>query len=308
MTLRMFDSTGTHAWTAGAEGDGPEEFRWPLMVTGFQGDSLIVCDPATNRLSIFTAQGLFARAATLSDLPGSNRCVGLSGPDWILTEHRSGERTSISGHDAYTYHLDLYLVDLNGEVIESLGRWFFARDFQEVDSRGAYSPAIFDSPTVVAASPEGFWYGDTESYELRRGTADTDVERILRWQGPDLTISESDVEAVLEIWAGGPSASPDLRRFIREYGRTHPRADRFPAYDQAHTDMRGQLWVRDFVREHLDDGLRRWTIFSSDGVQVTGRLTHSERFRPLEMGGDWILGVETDELDIERILVRRIVR
>jgi hypothetical protein len=110
------------------------------------------------------------------------------------------------------------------------------------------------------------------------------------------------------VWGAGPGAGPDLERFIREYGRTHPRADQFPAYEEILTDAVGRLWIRDFVREHTDDGLRHWTVFSPDGTQVLGRLTHSERFKPLDVGDDWILGVEADALDVERVLLHRIVR
>jgi hypothetical protein len=308
LTIRVFDSMGAHVWTAGRGGDGPGEFRWPWMVTEIRGDSLIVWDVALNRLSVFAPDGLLARTSTLQDFAGSDRSWGLSGPDRLLIEHRSFDRAPIDGHDAFTYHTTLFLVDLSGQIVDRLGRWFFAREFQEVDSRGAFSPAIFATPAVIAPASDGFWYGDTESYELRRGTASAGIERILRWQGPDQTITDSDVEAVLEMWGSGPGANPDLERYLREYGRTHPRADQFPAYEEILTDAVGRLWVRDFVREHLDDGLRYWTVFSPDGIQVLGRLTHSESFKPLDVGDDWILGVETDALDVERVLFQRIVR
>ena len=306
-TIRVFDSVGAHMWTAGREGEGPGEFRWPQMVTEIRGDSLLVWDPAANRLTVFAPEGLLARTRTLQDFTGSDRSWGLSGPDRLLIGHRSAERALIEGHDSYTHHMELLLVDLAGRVVDRLGRWFFAREFQEVDSRGAYSPAIFEAMAVIAPSSDGFWYGDTKSYELRRVTAAAGIERILKWQGPDQRITDSDVEAVLQVWGANPSASPDLGPFLREFGRTHPRADQFPAYEEILTDAVGNLWIRDFVRGHTDDGFRRWTVFSPDGTQVLGRLTHSERFQPLDVGEDWILGVETDALDVERVVFHRIV-
>ncbi len=95
---------------------------------------------------------------------------------------------------------------------------------------------------------------------------------------------------------------------MAEYGRTHPRAEQFPAYDEIRTDALGQLWVRDFVREHMDRGFRRWTVFSPNGIEVLGRLSHPDTFRPIRIGADWILGVQRDDLDIERVVLRDIVR
>jgi len=307
-TIRVFDSGGAHMWTAGREGDGPGEFRWPQMVTEIGGDSLLVWDPAANRLTVFAPEGLLARTSTLHEFAGSDRSWGLSGPDRLLMEHRDFERALIDGRDAFTYHVDLFRVDLGGQIVDRLGRWFFAREYQEVDSRGAFSPAIFATPAVFAPAFDGFWYGDTESYELRRVTAAAGIERILRWRGPDQEIMDSDVEALFQVWRASPGASPDLEHFLREYGRTHPKADQFPSYEEILTDAVGRVWVRDFVREHADDGFRYWTVFSPDGTQVLGRLTHSEKVKPLDVGDDWILGVETDALDVERLVFHRIVR
>lgn len=113
--------------------------------------------------------------------------------------------------------------------------------------------------------------------------------------------------AVLEVWAGGPDGDPETRRFIEAYGRTHPRADRYAAYEELRVDDVGRLWLRDFVRDHEDDALRRWTVFSADGTEILGRLTHPEAVVQ-HIGADRVVVAATDELDVERVRIYRILR
>jgi hypothetical protein len=188
-----------------------------------------------------------------------------------------------------------------------VGRRLTGIEYQEVDENGAYSPSIFGAIAVYAPAPGGFWYGATTEYELQRVTFDT-VRSILRWHGPERNIQAADVGALIEKWSTGPNATPELRRALADYGRTHPRAERFPAYEELQTDASGSLWAREFVREHEDDGSRRWLVFSADARTIVGRLEHSANLRPLRVSTEGVLGVESDDLGVERIVYRRVVR
>jgi hypothetical protein len=305
--VRVFDSLGAHVWTAGGEGDGPGEFRYPQMVTEISGDSLVVWDIRASRLSFFTPDGTWARMRTVSELAGSTRYLGKAGPDLLLIDHRTYERGPISGHEALTHQSEPVLLDVRGAGLRRLDRRFLAREFEEVESQDAFGPAIFDVPAVFAAASDGVWYGDTKDYELRLSTAEG-LQVVLRWEGVDRTITEADFDPVLRLWSGGPDVTPEFRQMIRRYGQTHPRAEQFPAYAELRADVLGRLWVRDFVWGHEDDGLRSWTIFSSDGTQMLGRRSHADAFRPLQIGADWIVGVERDDLDVEQIVLRAIAR
>lgn len=308
LTLRLFDGDGMFLWSAGGEGDGPGEFRFPNSVREIEGDSLVVWDRVASRLSVFTREGRLARTATLRGVTGYALAWGLTGPRELLVEVRHLERTRIDGHEALVHPSDFYLVDLDGTITRELGRRMFATNFQEVDENGAFSPAIFATSAVIGTSSHGLWYGDTKSYELREEEGPDGIRRIVRWQGPDRTVTDDDVEAVLAKWRDDFGDNPEARRFLLEYGNTHPRAERFPAYGKLHVDRTGRLWVQEFVRDHVDDGLRRWTIFSADGTSVLGRLVHAAAIELHDVGDDWLLGVERDELDVESVALYRIVR
>lgn len=306
-TLRAFDSTGAYLWSAGSDGDGPGEFRFPQRITEVAGDTIVVWDPVLGRLSLFVDPGRFVRAQTVDGLAGIARVLGASANNRFLVERRSIERAIIDAHSAIISSADILHMDMTGSTV-SLGRESLGIQYQEVDEGGAYSPAIFGTPAVLAPALDGYWYGDATRYELKQVSARGELTTIVRWIGPDQSIRDADFEEVLEVWTGGPDADPDIRQFMREYGRSHPRAARFPSYEQLLADPSGELWVRDFVRDHDDDGRRRWLLFSPDGTEILGRLEHDARFRPLRTNAGWVLGVERDDLDVERVVLVEVSR
>jgi hypothetical protein len=297
-TVRGFAPDGSHLWTAGGPGEGPGEFRFPSMVAEIAVDSLVVWD-ASNRLSIFTSDGRFARDAVVA-LDGPSVAWGRSGPREVLIDARRAERTQIDGHQALVATSDHLLVDMDGTVTRDLGSRTYGVNFQEVAAGGAFSPAIFATSAVFGPGPAGVWYGDTESYELREFTGADSIARIIRWEGPDRSVREQDYGDAIAKWSED-SDDPAVRRFLIEYGNTHPRSSTFPAFEQLLVDRVGRVWLRDYVKPHLEEGQRRWLILSPDGARIVARLTHPANLSPMDAGEDWLLAVRRDAMDVEWI-------
>jgi hypothetical protein len=83
-----------------------------------------------------------------------------------------------------------------------------------------------------------------------------------------------------------------------------PRAELIPPYSRIMTDSAGNLWVEDYENPLVAPG--RWTVYAEDGG-ILARIVLPERFRPFDIGDDWILGRELDDLDVEHLRVYRIV-
>lgn len=307
-TLRVFSPQGELVWTAGAEGEGPGEFNYPQKIVELPGDSLAVWDSGLGRFSVFTSSGGFVRTRTVEGTARTATGIGLSDSDRVVLDVRSIERGMVDGRSAITVRSTLGLLDISEAELQPIGEWPHSTQYQEVDEGGAYSPAIFDVAAIVAPARDGFWYGTTDDYEVRRVSLSDGLTTILRWSGPDRSIEGSDFNAVLDVWAGGPDGSPELRSWIAKYGQTHPRAELYPAYEEFLTDQDGNLWVRDFVPDHEDDGMRRWTIFSTDGHSALGRFEHPSWFEPMRAGRDWVLGLATDEVGVETVVMRSLLR
>jgi len=85
-----------------------------------------------------------------------------------------------------------------------------------------------------------------------------------------------------------------------------PVADEFPAYEMIRVTRDGHLWVRDYDRPPYD-APHRWVILDPEG-RLVGRIETPRNLRIFEIGSDYVLGVDRDELDIERLRLHGLVR
>jgi hypothetical protein len=77
-----------------------------------------------------------------------------------------------------------------------------------------------------------------------------------------------------------------------------PYPKHMPAYDKLIVDAEGNLWIEDYHRP--TDKETRWAVFDSTG-QMLGAVTMPERFVPLEIGADYVLGRWQDELEVQYV-------
>lgn len=74
--------------------------------------------------------------------------------------------------------------------------------------------------------------------------------------------------------------------------------EEFPAFDRLRTDTDGNLWVRYFPRP--GEERTEWVVFTPDGLRV-GAISLPIKASLLDIGSDYVLVVETDELDVPTV-------
>ena len=77
-----------------------------------------------------------------------------------------------------------------------------------------------------------------------------------------------------------------------------PFPEQFPAYGSLAVDAAGNLWVEEYQRP--GDERPRWTVFDSSG-RMLGVVEMPERFTIYQIGGTFVLGRWTDEMDVEHV-------
>lgn len=313
--LRAFDADGVHLWSQGDEGDGPGMYAGALVLARVRGDSIVVWDERLRRFSVLSREGAFARVVSLRGMRYPTLRGGAMGPDaltiwdvWAETPEDPMRFTSRS------QWLQPAAVDLDGEVIRSWGPWVrWTGYLYGVAADPPWSGDVFTAP---ARDGIGLWVGNSRdpASEIRLLNVEEGAERVVRWQADRAVTGEDRDEYRRWYMADAQEIDdPERRRRYESMLDRMPWPDRFPAYDRLITDRAGRIWVAEYLREDRveDDDLQRWTIFSADGTEVVGRFDAPQRFEGVvlkDVGDDWMLLVERDELDVERVRLYRIER
>lgn len=232
--------------------------------------------------------------------------LGLLSNRGAVFEQRSFERVTEGARQALSAPSTILRADPLLSTVTELGSHSQTLEYQEGNHPdGAFSADIFAAFVRFAANDDGYWLLEPDLAEVRR-FAVNGQQRVVRWQADDRAVTSADVNAVIALWLA-ESRTPAQREAIERYAATHPRAARFPVYDTLLVAADGALWLRDYVREHADDGVRRWTRMAPDGSAFTARLEHDASLRLLRVLDDEVLAVERDELDVERLVRYRIL-
>jgi hypothetical protein len=70
-------------------------------------------------------------------------------------------------------------------------------------------------------------------------------------------------------------------------------------------DAESNLWVADYLAP--GDEQPRWRVFDPEG-RMLGTIETPIGFTIHEIGSDYLLGVERDELDVEKVVIYRLIK
>jgi hypothetical protein len=99
---------------------------------------------------------------------------------------------------------------------------------------------------------------------------------------------------------------PDRRDRARDLFEAAPVEPEFATTQDIGLSTTGEIWVREYDRPGAEPG-QRWLVFAPDG-ELIGRIRLPGNLRGYEAGSDYVLGVETDELDVEYVVLYRFER
>ena len=114
-----------------------------------------------------------------------------------------------------------------------------------------------------------------------------------------IRVTAEDVDREIENRVAESGRAGELRRW---YSDT-PAAESFPIYDEFQIDRQMRLWVREYERTDTADWT--WLVFTPEG-QLLQRVRLPSRLRVLDIDQSHLLGVRTDELDVEYVQLWRL--
>jgi len=311
--LRYFDTAGRFLRTVGRKGQGPGEFNGLSWVGRLGGDSLLVWDRANARVSVVGPDGTFVRSFPIRR-PGP---ASLTMSPTVLELLPGGEllasvRSATPPSPGLSRDSTLYLrYGLDGLPADTIGRFPDREYYTEMSRRAdgvvagiSRSPVPFTVAPSVAAAPEGLYFGVGATYEIGLYSGNGALKRIIRVARPSVPLT---ADRIAEYRAQRLAAAPneEVRRFQERALEQMPFPQRAPAYSGFVVDEERNLWVLDYASR--GDSVRQLTVFNPKGA-LLGAVRTPERFRPTQIGADFVLGVWWGPDDVQDVRMYGLIK
>jgi hypothetical protein len=300
--LFVFAPDGLPLRTIGRRGQGPGEFQFPLRLLRAGDDSIGVADGA--HVSIFPLAGGDPRRVRMpaTDAGHTTQAFGVLSNGGYLTIVYEDVAAARAGRNA-TY-VALGSANPDGTPGRMLGRHLSS----EFTYRGGGRKGLEEAATLFWEDPAGaalasgyVWCLSTRFY-CEVWSIPEGYVRSIRSTVLPRPVTDGDVEALTASWLHGLRKAADSAETKNAIAQAH-RMERMPVLSGLRTDTRGRIWMRAYsVRE--DEPTVRWLVFEASG-EVLGTVTSPTGLRVLDIGEDYMLGVESNEDDVQRIALYR---
>jgi hypothetical protein len=296
--LRVFSDAGRFVRAFGGRGDGPREFRDIAWIDMCWGTTVVAYDGLRYRITKWGPDGSLEEEISVvgpgRDLPPYAVSCGSSGmyvvvgwPDVMGIAHRPGP---------YRPLVAVGIADQRGRVARLIGEFPGTERLRTATND---RPHPFGKPTIIRMHESRVYVGTADSFAIQ----------VIRPDQDSYTIGSR--ESV-------PPLSPRMReRWVDAYVMRAPREQRelvrtgviasewlpatAPAYSDFLVDRLGFVWISPFVVEEPGSATPvEWWVYAADGTGAARILIPSD-FRPTEIGPEYVLGVGTDALGVERV-------
>lgn len=311
LQIKFFDAQGELLNMVGGRGEGPGEFDRLEQFGVLPGDTLYaVSMPET--VSFLDPDGAFLRRVVGSRLPtglppGRTLVVAVLG-DQSLAVGPLPIPSPVPGQSRWIASFPFVIVGRDTTKVVPLGK---LPAFEMAMDEGQPTIPWFGAQAAFAAHGPTLFVGYGGEYVVRVFSSSGRLERIIRRRWTPTRVTADDIDEYVTEWA---------KRWIKETGpeaerrkqdlRDDPYASVVPACAEFLADRTGRLWVRE---AHLADvpGAGQfnalplvpsiWSLFDVDGRWL-GDITMPARFRPTDIGVNYVLGVQVDTDGVETVV------
>jgi hypothetical protein len=303
--IRFYNETGRFLLATGGLGDAPGEYR---QITGLgtgPGDSIWAYDFGLRRFTVLTGDGEPVRTVSVGGTLSSVGAVGtLPDGSFVVKESWSSHLHDNTRQRLVRDPVAVARLSSDGTELDTIamvaGREVF---LSTEDGRAVMSAPLFARTSSAAMGNETVFVGDQEAFEVLRYSPAGVLQQIMRVPDADLQLTTGDVQQLKETLL---AREPEQRRvMMRDHLEEMAVPPTRPAYGSLIVDALGNLWAGEYARYPAVP--LTWTVFAGTG-ELLGEVIVPERFKVLQVGHDWILGVGRDELDVEYVRVHWLVK
>ncbi len=300
--VRIYGPDGAFRASFGRQGAGPEEFEMPALA-GAVRDVLLVVDRAHHRIAYLHPDRGFVGLVRIADdvggflNPAGTFANGQTVFGGAFDMRRIGERRNGMNRAHTFYRSSAPDGSLAADFGDKDGAEYFIKDLEGEgpEARPVLTP--FAKVPMATVSPDHFFFSDQDAYEIQVHDPSGKLVRLIRLAWAPVAVTAADGQRYVEDMVE-QMGSPEQAAAVRAQLGSLPLPEAFPPHGVLLADALGFLWVEDFQRPGAEN--RAWNVFTPVGALV-GRVTLPDRFSPLEIGADYVLGVGWDELNVEYV-------
>lgn len=299
--IRIFDGSGRYVRTVGGQGEGPGEFTALSRIGSRRDGSIDAWDGNLRRLTSFGPEGSVTATTQVPSVGGME--VPATGwfADGSVVIAPSASPMEImnlepGGHRVPSPYLRVSpssgmvdtLVILPGrEQVVKRGEGEHAVSFQLV---------LFGLDGYAAVGPRSFYSGDSGAFSIEQRAPDGTLERVIRKSGAPRAVSQEELAKALAAFRD------QQRKIAEQFGISvetddPPARTAHPYFDRLLADRSGNLWVR--VPGAAEEP-QTWLVFDAVGTWM-GSVETPAGLEVTDIGDDYVLGVTTDALDVQRV-------
>lgn len=311
-TIAIFDPDGAQRATFGRQGAGPGEFQGMGSLIPLPADSFGVWDFQHARLSIFTTDGL-AREVSFAGEPGTTgrRTVQAHAGDntWLVRPGGlSFGGNSIPQPGLIRDTTRFALLQGPPGPIDTLATLPAGETFLSIAMEGTRIrsfqvrslPVRRTAQAVVADSL--IWAMSSDRWEIEGRRRDGSLAGLIRVDEKSKAFPPELYAAMKEVQLAALDPGPQRDDLSAAWDRW-PVPELEPVMQELKRASDGKLWVERYAA--LDTMPRVHVVFDGEG-KVLGEVRLPPRFRTMEVGTDWVLGVWQDEDDLEWVRMYRL--
>lgn len=301
--IRVFSPDARHLASMGGAGEGPGELGMILWVRP-AGDSLVVLDGIGQRLTFFGVEG-----ELLGTVPVQ---VAMTQPMQFVFWTRLDDG-SLLGHENRIFPAD---ARGRGRAAFTLVR--FAPDGSATDTvaiipgfeydvtqPGQGGPVRFGLHSSFLVDGGRLYVGAGDALRVDVQDLDGRLLRSIRAHHDRRPVRQADLDALVEMQLAR-ARSDDARARIRQNAATMTSAELMPAHGPTMlVDALDHLWVEAYHTPA--DEIRQWHVFDPEG-RYLGVVDAPRQLRVVDVAADRVLGIWTDDLDVESVRVYRLSR
>lgn len=298
--VRFYSPEGEFIRAVGRNGDGPGEFRRLRSLSRMRGDSVAVFDVLLNRVTILPPQDGVARIISLTGSFDRARQLRAYDDSTFIALATSYSGLPESGR--YRVPYTVVLLDDAGSIRDTLAVIGGSEGYR---NSGADGTLPFGKRGHFATWGSEFILGAADSLAFDRYRSPSVLGQRVRVPGYDLRLSAEQIDSTRQ--ARQPPTDRPVPESILKLIETMPIPDFKPGYSRLLLDSDGYVWAARYYRRMQPHDVVEWEVFSPAGEWL-GNVPTPAGFSVFEIGSDYMLGVLKDEMEVEHVQVRRLLR